>query len=82
MSGTLVASQVKPGVRRSKKYESGRICDFLGGETVLSTYNKKKFSTPKFKIGTNFFCNSSGTTLDLIERINFLEKKISKLNIK
>ena len=46
------------------------------------SYNKKKFSTPKFKIGTNFFCNSSGTTLDLIERINFLEKKISKLNIK
>ena len=46
------------------------------------SYNKKKFSTPKFKIGTNFFCNSSGTTLDLLERINFLEKKISKLNIK
>ena len=43
MSANLVASQVKPGVRRSKKYESGRICEFLGCQTVLSTYNKKKF---------------------------------------
>ncbi len=26
MSGTLTASTVKPGVRRSKKYTSGRVC--------------------------------------------------------
>jgi hypothetical protein len=43
MSGALVASQVKPGVRRSKKYGSGRVCKFITCETVLSTYNKKKF---------------------------------------
>ena len=26
MSGTLTASTVKPGVRRSKKYTTGRVC--------------------------------------------------------
>ena len=42
MSSTLTASSVKPGVRRSKSYTSGRICDFSGCETVISIYNKKK----------------------------------------
>ena len=28
MSGTLTASTVKPGVRRSKKYKSGRVREF------------------------------------------------------
>ena len=43
MSSNLLASQVKPGIRRSKKYASGRVCDFIDCETVLSTYNKKRF---------------------------------------
>ena len=43
MSSNLVASQVKPGIRKSKKYASGRGCEFINCETVLSTYNKKKF---------------------------------------
>ena len=43
MSGTLTASQVKPGVRRSKKYTTGRVCAFETCETVISVYNKKKF---------------------------------------
>ena len=43
MSGTLTASQVKPGVRRSKKYTTGRVCAFDACETVISVYNKKKF---------------------------------------
>jgi len=34
MSSTLTASSVKPGVRRSKSYTSGRVCDFSGCETV------------------------------------------------
>ena len=42
MSSTLTASTVKPGVRRSKKYTSGRVCDFETCETVISMYNKKK----------------------------------------
>ena len=42
MSGTLTASSVKPGVRRSKKYTSGRVCDFATCETQISIYNKKK----------------------------------------
>ena len=42
MSSTLTASSVKPGVRRSKSYTSGRICDFSGCQTVISIYNKKK----------------------------------------
>ena len=42
MSGTLTASTVKPGVRRSKKYTSGRVCEFNSCETVISVYNKKK----------------------------------------
>ena len=44
MSGTLTASQVKPGVRRSKKYTTGRVCAFDTCETVISVYNKKKFT--------------------------------------
>ena len=36
MSGTLTASQVKPGVRRSKKYTTGRVCAFETCETVIS----------------------------------------------
>ena len=43
MSGTLTASTVKPGVRRSKKYTSGRVCEFDSCETVISVYNKKKY---------------------------------------
>ena len=43
MSSNLVASQVKPGIRKSKKYAPGRVCEFINCETVLSTYNKKKF---------------------------------------
>jgi len=43
MSSNLVASRVKPGIRKSKKYDSGRVCEFINCETVLSTYNKKKF---------------------------------------
>jgi len=43
MSSNLLASQVKPGIRRSKKYASGRVCNFIDCETVLSTYNKKRF---------------------------------------
>jgi hypothetical protein len=43
MSSNLLASKVKPGIRRSKKYASGRVCDFIDCETVLSTYNKKRF---------------------------------------
>ena len=43
MSSNLEASQVKPGIRKSKKYASGRVCEFINCETVLSTYNKKKF---------------------------------------
>jgi hypothetical protein len=42
MSGTLTASSVKPGVRRSKKYTSGRVCEFAACETQISIYNKKK----------------------------------------
>lgn len=41
MSGTLTASQVKPGVRRSKRYTTGRVCGFDTCETVISMYNKK-----------------------------------------
>ena len=43
MNSSLNASQVKPGVRRSKRYTSGRVCEFAGCETVISIYNKKKF---------------------------------------
>ena len=43
MSGTLTASTVKPGVRRSKKYTTGRVCEFDSCETVISIYNKKKY---------------------------------------
>ena len=43
MSGTLTASSVKPGVRRSKKYTSGRVCEFAACDTQISIYNKKKF---------------------------------------
>ena len=43
MSGTLTASQVKPGVRRSKQYTTGRGCAFETCETVISVFNKKKF---------------------------------------
>lgn len=43
MSGTLTASSVKPGVRRSKKYTSGRVCEFAACETQISIYNKKNF---------------------------------------
>ena len=43
MSSTLTASTVKPGVRRSKKYTSGRVCEFDTCETVISMYNKKKY---------------------------------------
>ncbi len=42
MSGTLTASQVKPGIRRSKKYTSGRVCDFESCETVISMHLHKK----------------------------------------
>ena len=40
MSGTLTASTVKPGVRRSKKYTSGRVCEFDSCETVISDLSK------------------------------------------
>ena len=43
MNGTLTASSVKPGVRRSKKYTSGRVCEFSSCETQISIYNKKKY---------------------------------------
>ena len=43
MSGTLTASTVKPRVRRSKKYTSGRVCEFDSCETVISVYNKTKY---------------------------------------
>ena len=43
MSSTLTASTVKPGVWRSKKYTTGRVCEFDSCETVISIYNKKKY---------------------------------------
>ena len=57
MSGTLTASSVKPGVRRSKKYTSGRVCEFAACETQISIYNKKKFfKRPRTKyLTTNKF---------------------------
>lgn len=46
---------------------------------TLGSYDKKNFSTPKFKIGTNFFVNNVGNSLNLLEKINKLEKKIKLL---
>ena len=43
---------------------------------TLGSFNKKKFTIPKFKIGTIFYTNNAGNVLGLIERINFLEKKL------
>ena len=72
MSGTLTASQVKPGVRRSKKYTTGRVCAFDTCETVISVYNKKKFcflhapvSYPRVR-SKRTFTERAGTNLTIL----------------
>ena len=43
MTDGLKASQIKGGIRPSKSYEQGRVCNDESCETKLSIYNKRDF---------------------------------------
>jgi len=43
MESNSINATKKGGGRRPKKYEAGRVCEFINSNTSLSSYNKDNF---------------------------------------